>query len=808
MKKKLLSLLALVMTVMTASAIDVPTYALNKAQGAEANGTIKFYLSSNLNNEISAAAEGDAVTMTITPDANWVVNTDKVAGLWTASEAKAPRRVDMAKDIALTYVSTDATTNAVTYTFTMIRANAEISCAYKKLMTNEDITVEVAEATYTGSPLEPVVTVKDNGTPLTLNTDYTVSYSNNTNAALSTATTNAPTVTITAVSTSEKYTGMITKTFTIDKAAGSISYTKSTVTKTYGNSAFTNALTKTYSPTSAANGTNLGTITYSSSNTSVATVNSSGRVTIRGAGTATIKATATDGANCTYSNMTNYNSTTHQASVSYTLKVNTASMSVSASGYSGVYDGKSHDITVAVSKPISGYTIKYGTTSGNYNLSSSPTRTDAGTTTVYYQVTAPNYTKTTGNVDISIRKADLSVTADDKSVTYGDAAPEYTVTYDGFVNNETESVLGGTLNMACEYAAGSNAGTYSITPSGLTSNNYNVTYNPGTLTVDPADLSAAAVMLNPTQTTFEYDGAAKEPAVMYVILGDNKILAAGTDYTVSYRNNVNAATFDSENAPAAVVTGIGNYTGEASQVFTIVPVTTTVGNVTIVDGGNTNRELTVLDMGNQQGSTLPEDLVVTTLNYYRTLNVDEFAYTVCLPYAPPTENLTYYTLTDVNDGTLHFNEIDGDPQANTPYLVIAGQTTPISKENVSNVTMSKTVANEASAGGYVLKGTLSGIKHDDALGLYILQPGNRWGVIVADKKAAYVPPFRAYIEATTTDAREMLESSFDGNVTGLQNIRTTAKDGTERWYDLNGRRIEKPATKGVYIQNGRKIVVK
>ena len=141
MKKKIFALLALVCMTLTASAIEVPTYSLNKADGAEAHGTIKFYVGTDLTNAVTKAAEGATVTMTIEPDDGWVVNTDKVAGLWSAAEAKAPNRVAMAKDIALNYQSTDAN-GVATYTFEMIRAKATISCTYKKLLTNSDITVE------------------------------------------------------------------------------------------------------------------------------------------------------------------------------------------------------------------------------------------------------------------------------------------------------------------------------------------------------------------------------------------------------------------------------------------------------------------------------------------------------------------------------------------------------------------------------------------------------------------------------------------------------------------------------------------
>jgi hypothetical protein len=303
-----------------------------------------------------------------------------------------------------------------------------------------------------------------------------------------------------------------------------------------------------------------------------------------------------------------------------------------------------------------------------------------------------------------------------------------------------------------------------------------------------------------------YTGNALTPEP--VLTFNNMTLVKGTDFTYSYTNNVNVAAATAENAPTVTVTGKGNYTGTASQTFTINSVTTTDGNITVVDGGS-ETVLTINDMGTQQGKTLTPGMQVTTLNYYRSLNAsDESVYTVCLPYAPKTDaSLKYYTLTGCEGTTLKFDEITGAPQAYTPYLVSASKTTDIGTENLNEaITMSQTVDNSFSAGNYVMKGSLSGFTHDQSVGKYILQSGNRWGLVGSDTHA-YIPPFRAYIEATVSGAR-MLDSSFYDEATGIYSLRTVDRDGTERYYDLNGRRIDDPKKTGIYIRNGRKEVLK
>ena len=103
-----------------------------------------------------------------------------------------------------------------------------------------------------------------------------------------------------------------------------------------------------------------------------------------------------------------------------------------------------------------------------------------------------NYELTFKSGTLTIDKADLTVTADDKSKIYGDANPTFTVSYDGFVNGDAPGSLGGTLAFDTQATAASAVGTYDVTPSGLTSGNYNIDFVKGTLTVNKAALSVTA----------------------------------------------------------------------------------------------------------------------------------------------------------------------------------------------------------------------------------------------------------------------------------------------------------------------------
>jgi len=98
------------------------------------------------------------------------------------------------------------------------------------------------------------------------------------------------------------------------------------------------------------------------------------------------------------------------------------------------------------------------------------------------------------NTTADITKAPLTVTANSTSKTYdGNAYAGNTgVSYSGFVNGETSAVLGGALSYGGTAAGAVNAGSYTITPSGLTAANYQLSYADGALTVNPATLTYAA----------------------------------------------------------------------------------------------------------------------------------------------------------------------------------------------------------------------------------------------------------------------------------------------------------------------------
>lgn len=161
--------------------------------------------------------------------------------------------------------------------------------------------------TYTGSAIVPTaaaITVKDVSDNIVSSSDYGVYCDNNISAG-------EARIIVYGINSHAGYAA--TGTYTIGKKAGTIEYATTNISKRYGDAAFINPLTK--------NG--VGTVAYTSSNESVATVGSDGKVKItQGAtsgSTATITATVTPNVNFTF----------ETPSVTYTLTVSSAAYTIS-----------------------------------------------------------------------------------------------------------------------------------------------------------------------------------------------------------------------------------------------------------------------------------------------------------------------------------------------------------------------------------------------------------------------------------------------------------------------------------------------
>jgi filamentous hemagglutinin family protein len=115
---------------------------------------------------------------------------------------------------------------------------------------------------------------------------------------------------------------------------------------------------------------------------------------------------------------------------------------------------------------------------------------------------------TTGMAGASIGMANLVIKANDASRFMGLPDPTFTAAITGFFGSDNASnSLTGTLNLATNATASSLNGFYAIIPSGVSSSNYNVSYQNGTFTIKAAD--AATYMTGGTEAAPRYVSAVK-----------------------------------------------------------------------------------------------------------------------------------------------------------------------------------------------------------------------------------------------------------------------------------------------------------
>ena len=257
--------------------------------------------------------------------------------------------------------------------------------------------------------------------------------------------------------------------WSIVKANNTLKLSSNSRSYTYPNSG-------TFSVTTNVSG---GDLSCSSNNNSVATCKISGTTVtvIPGTtkGTATITVTSKETAN--------YNS----SSVAHVVTTNLGTLSVTASGYNGTYNGSDHSITVT----SSGATITYSSDGTNYS-STKPTYRNAGTYTTYYKVSKTGYNTVTGSRTVVINKASGSISL---SSTSGEVEVGSSI---AVKVNSTTGTLGcsssNTSIATCSVSgnnitvSGKNLGSATITISAAESTNYNAasaTYSISVISLKP-----------------------------------------------------------------------------------------------------------------------------------------------------------------------------------------------------------------------------------------------------------------------------------------------------------------------------------
>ena len=300
--------------------------------------------------------------------------------------------------------------------------------------------------------------------------------------------TNTSEFTVTVKASKEGYkTQITTETVKVSKAEGKLKLSATSGTITYpSNTTFTVS-------------GNTGTLSVSSNNNNIATASVSGNTVTVKSGTTAGKAIIT----VTSAEASNYN----EKSATYTATVNNGTISLSATPYNGIYDGKAHNALTNVSANPSDAKIEYSTNGTTYSTTM-PTVTNSSSFTVTVKASKEGYKTqiTTETVKVSKAEGKLKLSATSGTITYP-SNTTFTVsgntgTLSVSSNNNniaTASVSGNTVTVK----SGTTAGKAIITVTSAEASNYNEKSATYTATVNNGTISLSATPYNGI-----YDGKA------------------------------------------------------------------------------------------------------------------------------------------------------------------------------------------------------------------------------------------------------------------------------------------------------------
>ena len=516
------------------------------------------------------------------------------------------------------------------------------------------------------------------------------------------------------------------------------------------------------------------------------------------------------------------------------------------------------------------YSRKYGdanpafeyTTSGA-TLTGTPSITCTATATspvgeydiVASKGTVTNYNVTYVNGKLTITKAPLTITAKSYTIKQGDALPAFEAEYSGFKNNETASVLTTQPTITTTATSASEPGTYDIVVSGASATNYDITYVKGTLTITKADevvvtAKSYSRKYGDANPAFEYttSGATLTgtPSITCTAtatspVGEYDIVASKgtvTNYNVTYVNGkltitkapltITAKSYtikQGDALPAFEAEYSGFKNNETKAVLSAQPTITTSAtsasepgtyDIVVSDASATNYEI----------SYVKGTLTISAVE------VEPVTETETTTFSETVNENTNLSNTVIDNTYFNMNAANGDGYDATEQAIVLNSTTTESQMN--------TVEN-AEVGDAAIRQNFNGIIFEVAAGsgtitidvktkgTYVLNvqigKGEPNKITKSERGTADVAynvsvPTYVYLYASTSGASSALKRAAAPNsvllysykvTVAVNGIHVVTTDNLEnaKWYTLDGLQLQgKPTKKGLYIVNGRKVIVK
>ncbi len=222
---------------------------------------------------------------------------------------------------------------------------------------------------------------------------------------------------------------------------------------------------------------------------------------------------------------------------------------------------------------------------------------------------------------------------------------------------------------------------------------------------------------------------------------------------------------------------------------------TAVSSENIVLSGETE-----LSIGTCSANAAYDLIYIQRVAVDETLNITSVGYATFAPAGNVTipTGVTAYTVT-VNDdnSTITLNELNSDAVIPAGIgVLVAGEEGSYTFAGTTTAAVAPTNNDLKVAGAStVADGKQYGLAQvDGVVGFYKIKSGET------------LKQGKAYLEVSTTDEAKVSFFSLTGELTGINNVEAV-KTADGAFYTLQGVKVAKP-TKGLYISNGKKVIVK
>ena len=401
------------------------------------------------------------------------------------------------------------------------------------------------------------------------------------------------------------------------------------------------------------------------------------------------------------------------------------------------------------------------------------------------ETTTPNYSISYVNGTLTITKRTLIASVGNYERAYNEENPVFEVKLDGFVGDEDEQVISAKPTAKTSATKTSDVGTYRIEVTGGNADNYNFSYTYGTLTINKAEQIV----------TWEQDLSGLQ-------VGDQVELKAVASSGLP-------VTYTVEDERFAEVYSVGeNYYLDCKKRGKFAMRAVQYGNKNYYSSPRATNNVTI--SGGQY-----EDFKITLSNAGYATFYDEFC-----DYMLPS-GLKASVVTSASDSKLTYKMIaDGTSGGIIPAgtaVLLQGRSrsaetyTLTPKESTTSYTGNNLLhgsdeATVTTADGdcvfYKLAYGPSGTALSNTLGWF-------WGS--RDGKPFSIEGHKAWLAIPKGSAVKPrpLFYSIDGNAIELETFEISTEDKVQgTTYDLSGRRVDQPSQRGIYIRDGKKVVVK